>query len=86
MTEMASKLKLVRQSVKVLNARLQNREVRWREYHKGMEAIFELLDQDWVGDNLSPEWVEGYEQCMVDIVDALGDEWGVILWLSEEEL
>lgn len=76
---MASRLSKVREAVKLLNVHLQNREVATREYFQGMEAIFELIDQPWESEVL-PEWREGYEQCMVDIVDALADEWSVPVW------
>lgn len=47
---------------------------------KAFEAIFELVEADW---NDMPEdmmrWRQGYEQCMIDIIDAVADEWLVSL-------
>lgn len=84
MNEMASRLTKVREAVKILNFHLQNRNVSAREYFTGTEAIFELLDQPWDSD-VDPVWLEGYEQCMVDIVDAIADEWGIVVWPEEEK-
>lgn len=52
----------------------------------GYEAIFELIEQEWdistVDFNATAEkvWRAGYEQAIVDIVDAIADEWGVVVW------
>ena len=37
----------------------------------------ELLDPPGATPGRREAWVRGYEQCMVDIVEALADEWGV---------
>ena len=46
----------------------------------GYEAVIELLCQPW---NDIPEdlvnWRRGYEQCMLDIMHAIADEWGLPL-------
>lgn len=47
---------------------------------EGYEAVLELVEADW---NDLPEdlavWRRGYEQCMIDIAEAIADEWGVAL-------
>lgn len=83
MTEKASRLTRIREAVKLLNVHLQNREVATKEYFAGMEALFELLDQPWESD-VDPAWLEGYEQCMLDFVDALADEWHLPIWSQIE--
>lgn len=86
MVSAKSKMMQIKEAVKVLNAHLQAREVSTKEYFCGSEAIFELLDQDWdapVTTEQEAVWRQGYEQCMVDIVDALSDEWGVTVWFEE---
>jgi hypothetical protein len=76
------------QAVKKLNTLLQNREASTKDYFNGFEALFELIEQPWdvpLGE-LDPgyerAWREGYEQCMVDVVDAIADEWGVVVWME----
>lgn len=79
-----SKLEKIREAVKLLNVHLQNREVATKEYFSGMEAIFELLDQPWTEVRVDPIWLQGYEQCMLDVVDALADEWRMPVWAQVE--
>lgn len=47
---------------------------------EAFEAVFELLELPW---NDLPEdltvWRRGYEQCMIDVISAIADEWGVAL-------
>jgi hypothetical protein len=43
------------------------------------EAIFELIDQGWDEEPPPDEWREGYEQCLMDICEAVALEWGVEL-------
>lgn len=46
----------------------------------GYEAVFELLAQPWVDlDEELADWREGYETCIVDVLDAIADEWGIAL-------
>lgn len=52
-----------------------------QEKDEAFVATFELIDQPWdfTGAKDVLIWREGYEQCMQDIVDAIADEWGVLL-------
>ena len=52
-----------------------------QERDEALVAAFELIDQPWdsTDDKDVLLWREGYEQCMKDIVDAIADEWGVLL-------
>lgn len=75
--------------VKTLNENLQNDPpppvARAIEFADAFEAIFELIDQPW--EDLAEDmklWHQGYEQCMLDICDAIADEWGVDLPEEEE--
>ncbi len=71
----------VKRCVKALKEALDGKK--WSdtlELMDGYEAIFELMPQDWIETPEGTEdWVEGYEQCLLDIVDAIADEWGVTL-------
>lgn len=72
----------VTKCVKILNEALQKsaRTFGKNPMASGYEAIFELAPQEWVDKTEGIEdWVEGYEQCLFDIVDAIADEWGVAL-------
>lgn len=59
---------------------IQDRSVSTKESRLGYEAAFDLMETDW--SDMSSEMAmyrEGYEQCLLDIVDAIADEWGVSL-------
>jgi len=68
----------VRKCVKLLNERLQNREVDLKSQRLGYEATFELLDMPWDGTE-DEDWREGYETCMADVADAVAQAWGLEL-------
>jgi hypothetical protein len=68
--------------VKVLNERLQNREVALQEAWPAFEAVFELVDMPWTGDE-DPDWREGYETCVLDVVEHIAQAWGVELPAAE---
>lgn len=67
--------------VRILAAKLANREVGTQQYRLGNEAVLELVDLPWppTTDRDDLTWREGYEQCMTDIVEHLALEWGVTL-------
>lgn len=46
----------------------------------GYEAVLELLEQPWedIPEDLI-EWRRGYEQCLLDVCNAVADEWGIPL-------
>lgn len=75
-----SKLDQVHRAVRILNTHMQKgyHSVGPEQLVDGLAATFELIEQPWdVPDSL---WRQGYEQCMIDFVDALADEWGVSVW------
>ena len=80
-----SELKKARSAVKVLNEHLQQRNCSTRDYRLGYEALFELIDQDWTEVEIDPAYKDGYEHCMIDLVDAIADEWGIPVWSMVEE-
>jgi len=47
----------------------------------GYAAVLALIDLDWepTKDRDELTWREGYEQCMTDICEAIGQEWGIPL-------
>jgi hypothetical protein len=86
-----NKQERLNEAVDILSKRMQSRfdELRpsRREIYRGLDACFELIQQPWDYpqqtdpiDGYERIWHEGYEQCMVDFVDALADEWGVSVW------
>lgn len=78
----------LRQAIKILNDE-RNRgygSVGPEMLSDSIEAVLELAEQDWTdyGQKKMPaSWREGYEQCLTDIVDAVADEWGVIVWVED---
>lgn len=74
----------VHRCVKLLNEALQTTAKSTPSHPQpirdGYEAVFELIDVPW--DDLAESDVifrEGYETCLLDIVDAVAAAWGVIL-------
>lgn len=51
------------------------------EMREGLRGVLELvsepLDAPFHNAVLANAWEQGYEQCMIDIIEALADEWGV---------
>ena len=47
----------------------------------GYESIFALIELHWepTKDRDELTWREGYEQCMTDICEAIGQEWEISL-------
>lgn len=70
----------VHECVKLLNEHLQNREVALQEAWPAFGAVFELVDMPW-DDHTEDDGLfrEGYETCILDIVDAIAQAWGVKL-------
>jgi hypothetical protein len=65
--------------VKMLNEHnTGQRNVSTVEAREGYEAVFELVDMPWTGDE-DPEWREGYETAVLDVVEAIAQAWGVEL-------
>jgi hypothetical protein len=73
----------VRQCVKMLNEWQQNNppgEQQAVDRSQAFEAVFELMDLPWdEGTEEDLDFREGYETCLLDIVNAIADEWGVTL-------
>lgn len=69
--------------VKTLNEYLQNRsrhlvQEGLQEDSDAFEAVFELIDNPWdEGSEKDADFREGYEMCLLDIVDAIANAWGV---------
>jgi hypothetical protein len=70
--------------VKILNRALQTTEPSTptlpQPMRTGYEAVFELVDLPW--DEHTEEdglFREGYETCLLDIVNAIANEWGVAI-------
>lgn len=73
----------VHQCVKLLNERLQ---IDATQFPEAFEAVFELVDLPW--DEHTEEdglFREGYETCLLDIVNAIAEAWGVELPKLEVE-
>jgi hypothetical protein len=68
----------LRECAKELNVQLRGTNTRRRS--EAFRAVFELLGHDWAD---LPEdmllWRRGYEQCMIDVIESIADEWGVSL-------
>jgi hypothetical protein len=66
--------------VKQLAAHLKNHGPDGDEMESGYEATFELIDLPWdEGTEKDADFREGYETCLLDIVNAIAAEWGVEL-------
>jgi len=80
MSENTPVTKHVHACVKQLAAWLKNDEPGDEELERGYEATFELIDLPW-DDHTEDDGLfrEGYETCLLDIVNAIADEWGVTL-------
>jgi uncharacterized metal-binding protein YceD (DUF177 family) len=63
---------------KELNVQLRGTNARRRV--EALRAVFKLSEAEWAD---LPEdmllWRRGYEQCMIDVIEAIADEWGVAL-------
>lgn len=69
----------VRQCVKLLNEHLQELPAKG-VLSSSIEAVFELIDLPWdEGTEKDVDFREGYETCLLDIVGAVANEWGVEL-------
>lgn len=75
----------VRQCVKLLNERLHTRsrhlvQEGLQEDGDAFEAVFELVELPWdEGTEKDADFREGYETAVLDIVEAIANEWGVEL-------
>jgi hypothetical protein len=79
----------VNECVKLLNERLQDSELkgislslRRKQLVEALRSVFELVDLDWetqTGDKAELFFREGYEQCLVDVCEAIAQEWDVSL-------
>jgi hypothetical protein len=74
----------VHQCVKILNQALQtttpSTPTHPQPMREGYEAVFELIDLPWdEGTETDPEWREGYETCLLDVVDHIAQAWGIDL-------
>lgn len=51
------------------------------EMERSLEAVLQLLVVGWEvdADGEDAIWREGYEQCLLDVVEAMASEWGVEL-------
>lgn len=77
--------------VKLMNEYLQSRsrhlvQEGLQEDSDAIEAVFELVDMPWDEQHQDTEeaenyalFREGYETCMLDVVEAIANEWGVEL-------
>lgn len=71
--------KHVNACVKLLNEALQvTRHPDPNPMARGYEAIFELIDMPWDGTE-DPDWREGYETCLLDVIEHIAQEWNVDL-------
>lgn len=73
----------VHECVKLLNRKLQLRSldgVSTEDRKRALEAAFELIDNPWdEGSERDKDFREGYEMCLLDVVDAIANEWGIEL-------
>lgn len=71
----------LKECVQLLVSALHDPDLDRKDLAEAFAASFELIDQPWefTGAKDVLIWREGYEQCMKDIVDAIADEWGVLL-------
>jgi hypothetical protein len=71
----------LKECVRLLVNALHDPDLDRKDLAEGHAAAFELIDQPWEFSGAKDVliWREGYEQCMKDIVDAIADEWGVVL-------
>lgn len=75
----------VRQCVKLLNEHLQTRsrhlvQEGLQEDSNGFESVFELMELPWdEGTEEDVDFREGYETCLLDIANAIANEWGITL-------
>lgn len=73
--------KHVHECVRILNEHnTGQRLVDTTQAREGYEAVFELIDNPWdEGSEEDQDFREGYEMCLLDVVDAIANVWGVKL-------
>jgi len=75
----------VTKCVKLLNKHLQNRSRHMSmeevpEDVSAFESVFELISVPWDAIHEDDqEWREGYETCLLDVVDHIAQAWGITL-------
>jgi hypothetical protein len=75
----------VHECVKLLNQYLHARSLHLvqqglQEDSDALEAVFEVVDNPWDEASEGEElFREGYETCLLDVVEAIANEWGVEL-------
>jgi hypothetical protein len=82
-TEETPVTKHVNECVKILNKWLWDNppsEQQAVDRNEALESVFELVCLPWdEGTEEDVDFREGYETCLLDIVNAIADEWGVKL-------